>query len=802
MMKKLLKGIRESFSNPINIVDGENHILSDKDIVRIKLSGAVDQVKGISQEILTAQIDYDEAIQELGQTLAISKGEDQARVARRIVSTQDESLQGISDLLIKLEESKEVLKGAEQDVIDYGVHIKEEDPTEESISKAVTQEEIERLAKKTKKKDPKKKHSVAAIIKDSEGRILFLKRAMDDTLAPSTWCLPGGGIDGGETPEEAVIREVKEESNLDIAHCWKTEKISVDDVVICYYECIVKEDTMDVALLDNESDHYAWWSVKDRKHQELTLDLESHLNYIENRYEYADDIGKSELLEDVERDLIKANQWARPISIDEEKMNLEDHMLATLDIAKSLDTSKLVAKKVQITRKDGKTYYATRYVHQDSGESFPLHSVKIDVGKEDSSLAKLVENSELSKTEKIKGLINLGVYDKQLLSQLAGAEPTHVYTYMRKVGLTSDVLKSIENDEPVPSAKVNHQTEEVEFDTETKHSDIEQTIAALLEADGLDFDDEDIHKINSITGKDAVDTVQDKFTDMVAKKERKLAMFYGTGGVGKTYGVKKILSDPETVNGDTGDPFGNKLVEYDSELSPSAEQYDYIKFTGKITPSKMFRALYEHNGKVILLDDADSVLLDEDSVNILKAATDTTLEDVVWDGGNIKGSDGESKLPTRFKFTGGVIIISNLSEKKLKQVASPLLESRALSLDVSRTMEETVDKLDRIKDVLPFEDRDGEPIEVGKEHKAAAINFIKKYQNHMPVTQVNGRTLGALALLHIRGRYKNEAQWFGDHAARSLMNVKREQIIDFHKKRLAQEAKVRKEQQILFKSVR
>lgn len=265
-----------------------------------------------------------------------------------------------------------------------------------------------------------------------------------------------------------------------------------------------------------------------------------------------------------------------------------------------------------------------------------------------------------------------------------------------------------------------------------------------------------------------------------------------------TYGVKQVLLNPETLNGDTGETFDNKLVEYDSELAPSKEQYDLIKFTGKVTPSKLFRALYEHNDKVILFDDADSVLLDEDSVNILKAATDTTLEDVVWDGGPIKSSEGDQRLPTRFKFTGGVIIISNLSEKKLKQVASPLLESRALALDVSRTMDETIEKLDRIKSKLPFEDRNGEPIEVAQDHREAAIEFIKKYKDHMPVTQVNGRTLGALALLHVRGGSKftgNRNEFFKDFAARSLMNVKQDQIIEFHKKRLLEERAVEKRQQ-------
>lgn len=36
------------------------------------------------------------------------------------------------------------------------------------------------------------------------------------------WVIPGGGIDDGETPEEAVVREVKEETGLDVSVKRKT----------------------------------------------------------------------------------------------------------------------------------------------------------------------------------------------------------------------------------------------------------------------------------------------------------------------------------------------------------------------------------------------------------------------------------------------------------------------------------------------------------------------------------------------------------------------------------------------------
>ncbi len=57
--------------------------------------------------------------------------------------------------------------------------------------------------------------AVAAIVTDHEGRVLFLKRAHDpgrDMLG-----LPGGFVDAGEGVEEALLREVREETNLKVA---------------------------------------------------------------------------------------------------------------------------------------------------------------------------------------------------------------------------------------------------------------------------------------------------------------------------------------------------------------------------------------------------------------------------------------------------------------------------------------------------------------------------------------------------------------------------------------------------------
>jgi ADP-ribose pyrophosphatase YjhB (NUDIX family) len=52
---------------------------------------------------------------------------------------------------------------------------------------------------------------VAAIVRDAEDRVLFMRRADN-----GEWGLPAGAIDPGETPAEAVVREVREETGLEV----------------------------------------------------------------------------------------------------------------------------------------------------------------------------------------------------------------------------------------------------------------------------------------------------------------------------------------------------------------------------------------------------------------------------------------------------------------------------------------------------------------------------------------------------------------------------------------------------------
>ena len=58
---------------------------------------------------------------------------------------------------------------------------------------------------------------VLCIIERPDGRFLISRRAMDKRWAPGAWEIPGGGAVAGESSYEAVLREVREETGLELS---------------------------------------------------------------------------------------------------------------------------------------------------------------------------------------------------------------------------------------------------------------------------------------------------------------------------------------------------------------------------------------------------------------------------------------------------------------------------------------------------------------------------------------------------------------------------------------------------------
>ncbi len=57
------------------------------------------------------------------------------------------------------------------------------------------------------------RQGVRAVVLDPADRVLLVRFQFPET---SLWATPGGGIDEGESPEEAIVRELGEEVGLDV----------------------------------------------------------------------------------------------------------------------------------------------------------------------------------------------------------------------------------------------------------------------------------------------------------------------------------------------------------------------------------------------------------------------------------------------------------------------------------------------------------------------------------------------------------------------------------------------------------
>ena len=184
---------------------------------------------------------------------------------------------------------------------------------------------------------------------------------------------------------------------------------------------------------------------------------------------------------------------------------------------------------------------------------------------------------------------------------------------------------------------------------------------------------------------DARFAVLTEMTKAVKAGEIRAMIVSGPPGVGKSYGVEEVLSKDDLFNA----------------LGDRKPRYEIVR--GAMSAIGLYGKLYEFSDKnsVLVFDDADNIFYDQVSLNILKAALDSSPKRYInWNtDSRLLRSEG---IPNRFEFKGSVIFISNIKfahvRSKVLKDHLDALESRCHYIDLE--IDTNKEKLLRIKQLV------------------------------------------------------------------------------------------------------
>ena len=193
------------------------------------------------------------------------------------------------------------------------------------------------------------------------------------------------------------------------------------------------------------------------------------------------------------------------------------------------------------------------------------------------------------------------------------------------------------------------------------------------------------------TDEETVERLRERFemledmTRATKKGDVRSMIVSGPPGVGKSFGVEKVLGKHDLI----------------ATLGDKPPKYEIVK--GAMSAIGLYCKLYNFADKdnVLVFDDCDSVLLDDLSLNILKAALDSKkTRRIHWNTDSFKlRNEG---VPDSFEFKGSAIFITNIKfdnvkSKKLRDHLEAL-ESRCHYIDL--TIDTLREKLLRIQQIV------------------------------------------------------------------------------------------------------
>ena len=141
-------------------------------------------------------------------------------------------------------------------------------------------------------KDDEYHLTVLGVVKRPDGKFLITKRVMTKHWAPGWWEVSGGACMAGEDSKDAVIREVREETGLDVSNCeggylftyHRENPGEGDNYFVDVYRFILDFDESDVHIQEEETDGFqiaTLEEIKEYNRQGIFL----HYNSIRQAFE-------------------------------------------------------------------------------------------------------------------------------------------------------------------------------------------------------------------------------------------------------------------------------------------------------------------------------------------------------------------------------------------------------------------------------------------------------------------------------------------------------------------------------------